>query len=285
MHKAMHLLGVGRRVGNCIALYGGRGNADAARIDIEGWYRWALGWFEQMHIPPNLIGVQQKEGNRKEMLSFAHGASLLKTEGFSNVTGISLRATRMGGDIESGFSLSALIETSFDAVSVLCFDNDLAAFNAEDIGYLAQEQRSYFDFSYGAGYQRPFEKGPVLYALGIAMGLGHSNEEFSETNRIGKWFNAGRYMREKFPEGVLRRGWLRDIYPENLLTTSHEGIAVAGEPFFEWIVRTKTGSLTRVTDGLWQWSLRIPEMTALRKVGILNFALICEQPEIPPITR
>jgi hypothetical protein len=121
---------------------------------------------------------------------------------------------------------------------------------------------------YGIGYQRPFAKGPALYAYGMSAGLGYSGTDRIEMNRIGAW------MRERMAQNRHKNGMLRDIYSLNLLTQTHLDQEVERHSLHEWIEETQErGQLVDLGNKQWIW--RLPDAlidnvrSSLRSAGLI----------------
>lgn len=82
---------------------------------------------------------------------------------------------------------------------------------------------------YGIGFRRRLSLGPIFYAVGIVKGLGYSELEMIEAEKIGKW------LRERIGDRRHLLGYLRDVYERNVLSSAHIAQTVRGLAFENWV--------------------------------------------------
>jgi hypothetical protein len=125
-------------------------------------------------------------------------------------------------------------------------------------------------WQYGIGYFRSSEKAPSLYAAGILGGTRYPdpNESEEDRERIGCWY------RELLFAGRRRhlRGYLRDIYPANLLSTEHVN-ARAGDN--KTLLTAGWGTFTPLDDGIWIWTVPDEDIPEARATLLRADLLIC----------
>jgi hypothetical protein len=124
---------------------------------------------------------------------------------------------------------------------------------------LAKQMATIFSPVYGIGFQRPFLKGPDLYAYGMSAGLGYSGADRIEMNQIGVW------MRERMGQRRYRDGMLRDVYPLNLLTESHVGQEIENRSLRDWIRQDpQRGQLGELDSQQWIWHVPTGSLEGVR---------------------
>ncbi len=119
---------------------------------------------------------------------------------------------------------------------------------------------------YGIGFHRTFRLGPAPYALGIITGLDYSDKE---ADRIGSWF------KEQMNRNRHLQGYLRDVYPLNVLSAPHLAQPVAGVPLGQWIAASpERGTLTSLPNDAWLWLVEEQHIDIVRSELIAAGLLI-----------
>jgi hypothetical protein len=153
-----------------------------------------------------------------------------------------------------GWDIFASISNVSDKTMVICFDRQLAGIDLQYVAGIVRSLAEIVSLRYGIGYQRSFNSGPELYAFGMIAGLGYTPSERAERDRIGSW------MRERIAEGRHLKGFLRDVYPLNVLSAAHLAREVENLPLSQWIEASAArGTLSALPNEAWLWT--IPEQS------------------------
>jgi hypothetical protein len=241
-------------------------NADCVAVfdwdtpaDLTSWLEWALRCFTTANIQPDIVscGVTAQKSKKvsiEEAKKVVHG----------RVCDVGLYATRPGyKQLVFGWRMTADLNMTKGRTAILAWEAGLL-----DSIEIAKQMAGIFGPVYGIGFQRPFAKGPALYAYGMSAGLGYSGTDRIEMNRIGAW------MRERMAQNRHKNGMLRDVYPLNLLTQVHLDQEVERHSLHDWIKETQErGQLVDLGNKQWIW--RLPDASvenvrsSLRSGGLI----------------
>jgi hypothetical protein len=84
----------------------------------------------------------------------------------------------------------------------------------------------------------------------MVAGIGYSKEETVIRDRIGAWF------RERMATNRHLSGYLRDVYPLNVLCETHLSQRIGGVPLGDWIgKRSARGELRPLAGGAALWRI------------------------------
>jgi hypothetical protein len=235
-------------IADCIAVF------DWDRpIDLLTWLDWALQCFASADMRPDMIlrGVSTNESKAvslNEIREAAKGNARYSKD-------IQLFAMRPGyKQLAFGWRMCATLNVTKGRTAILACEAELL-----DSFKVAGQMASIFGPVYGIGFQRPFSKGPDLYAYGMAAGLGYSGTDRTEMNRIGAW------MRERMAQNRHKNGMLRDVYPLNLLTRVHLSQEVERHSLSDWINGTRErGELVDLGHEQWVWRLPNASVESVR---------------------
>ncbi len=251
---------------NCLALY----CAETSQYDTRRIYEYLLQWFRQIVSFPDTIGITG-EGFPEEPMALSDAEATLQQQQFHGVKSIELYTTVPGyKQLVFGWKVSAYISAS-NRMMIIAYDTDLLAHT--DVASFTQVVKDVAHWSkilYGIGYQRDKKKGPVFYALGMLAGLGYSREEMPERNQITRW------MDERIGEKRYFKGFLRDIYPLNILSASHLKRIIGNQSLQQWILSSRDhGQLEQILDELWIWRLSDRQIPAVKNQLKEQNILLC----------
>lgn len=231
-------------------------------VNLALWLDWALERFASIGIHPDTVlcgadAHKSKNVSIEEAKEAVHSNAPYRRD-------IQLFATRPGyKQLAFGWRMTADVNMTKGRTAIMAWEAGLLdSFN------VARQMAGIFGPVYGIGFQRPFVKGPDLYAYGMAAGLGYSGTDRTEMNRIGAW------MRERMVQNRHKNGMLRDVYPLNLLTKVHLDQEVEQHSFSDWIKGTQErGQLVYLGNEQWIW--RLPDTlvesvrSSLRSAGLI----------------
>lgn len=250
---------------NCVALYG----AKHSTYNLKGWYEYMLTWFEQCGTSPDMVGVTG-QGFSKKALPFAYLNKRLEKKGFQGIESIELYSTVPDyTQLVFGWKLSADLNIKAKTMTV-CFDDNSVGFNFSYLKRLVKELSQFYEFQYGICYQREFKKGPALYAYGFTAGLGYDESDMNEKGLISKW------LHDSYDKSSYLEGYMRDIYPLNVLSNAHLNKHVGEQPLKEWVLRTsERGTLEQLNESCWIWEVNTRDTANIRCVLGAHRVLIC----------
>jgi hypothetical protein len=126
--------------------------------------------------------------------------------------------------------------------------------------------KSLTSWRYGIAYSRSSRNAPSLYAAGVYRG--HLSVNLVETDEDEELVSC--WCRELVFQRRHLKGYFRDVYPANLLSTAHVNAQLSGK---ETLLTAGLGKLTPIDDGLWLWTVSDEELprarSALQQVGLL----------------
>jgi hypothetical protein len=161
------------------------------------------------------------------------------------------------------------LELSLDAKQLMLFlGTDDSACSWDTFVRLSSEALQYIRASYGFGGTMPRLDGPSFFSVGIATGYTGALERRPFFQEIERWGHELRGARR------FERGLFRDVFPINVLGSSHLGREVGGKPLSAQIANGNLpGRLMPAAYGSSLWLLKQEELdvarSALRESGLL----------------
>lgn len=249
----------------CIALYGA-----PADMDLSGCLEVALSLFAQCGAYPDWMGLTGKAFEKKAV-KYEHAQKKLLATGFESVEGIDIFATREGWkQLAFGWRVTAsLIRGEGDVI--FAFDQTVHEHDLQLLDDIALRFHRCFRFRCGISYERELAKGPVFYGCGMISGLGSGPDDRREKDKITKWLHEN-------TSGCSSHltGRLRDIFPQNWLTSVHQGVHIGGLNLIDWIEASpQRGTLHLLSEGLWSWRVDAFQADEVRRVLSEAGVLIC----------
>ncbi|HQS85135.1 MAG TPA: hypothetical protein PLY23_09640 [Alphaproteobacteria bacterium] len=232
-------------------------------FDVMKWIDYSVSFFESVGLTPNRMGVVALEISSKSMVTFKGGLKQLDRINLENLQGIEIYANPSFDEKDNGENICSIhLDISPHKkmnTLVLACDNQLFPFKNDSINKTTKELANFFNPSYGYAYQRLFKLGPTWYPFGTIQGLEWGDKE---EDAITKWLDEYRMS-----DGKYKSGDLRDIYPMNFLSKTHQNLKIDSLPFFEWIkADSKRGSLTELKESLWAWWVEPDNISYVREV-------------------
>ncbi|MFO0967235.1 MAG: hypothetical protein U0793_16855 [Gemmataceae bacterium] len=234
-----------------LAFYGCREVAPGAIGEILDL---AIKWMAQVGCAPDLLGTNLNRG----LIRFKAGEKKARdrssdVDSFQLISLASGVRNRLEGTrCNICFQRRTAQKRSYLIVDYL---SELASIGSTQLLEIAQEACATLKPSYGIGFHRSFDLGPVAY--GLAVEEGDAGEE--EGLRISHWGEALRY--ELFAYGLIR-----DVYPWNFLTLAQLSRKLGKQTFHEWICNdTARGSLSALTPDLHLWAVAERHIPSVRR--------------------
>jgi len=245
----------------CLALYGW-----SRPIDLAKWGDFALSFFEAVGIQPDTGALG---GESRQVVDIDRVLTRLRKSDFSTKNGVSLYTTipNLPDSKPMLFRWSAFADVSAspNQFMLFCFAADEKSLGAFE--RLLPQLLEVVTPKYGIGYVRDFKKGPDLFAYGMTSGLGYSDAEMEEKDRIAAWFH-------QTPEERTAR--LRDIFPMNILSRPLLNLPVNGATLQNWIDRApERGTLTEIKNDVWLWKVESENIPANRTKLIAQELISC----------
>lgn len=233
-----------------VAFYG----IDNNKSVLKATYARSLDWFRKFALRPDLIGTNLT----KKVVDFSRLEKTMPSK-LSELHRFGIYSLPEGVEsLWDGVNLEVGINLDIKCFR-LSFDSSILAIGAPPLLEICKEIVEVLNPNYGIGFTRIFGLGPSLYAMGVIFGDICALSD-KEKVKIGKW---GSYGMEK---EVFRAGMLRDVYPWNFLSNSQLKAKRQNQTLEEWIgERRGRGILSRLTKGMFLWSLDEQEIPAVRK--------------------
>lgn len=236
--------------------------------DLKGWINFTVDLFRDYGLEPTWMGITAPSIKSGKMNTYIREVKKLEKLDVSTIMGISIKATINGSaSCHNDQILTAIFNVGLKSEITSCvvtLDSSLASFEPDRWNDIAEHMAAFFNPRYGYGYQRAYEKGPEWYPFGVS-----TKYRDAEGEQICCWKNA--YIMQN---GKYRAGDMRDIYPLNILSFSHNQRMVGGITLFDWInADANRGTLTRLGEKLWSWWISNEQIdlvrAALKPTGIL----------------
>lgn len=239
----------------CVALYDW-----STEFTGPAFYEVAHSFFSANGITPDvgILAIGDAPSNR--VLKHSTVAKRIQQPEYANASYVGLYRTVpnyaqlvFGWDVVAGFHTRTSRDMYFCCgVSVAQLGLDYMAGLIERIAGLTQ-------LSYGIGYTLPFHAGPEIYALGMATGPDDSQQGKILADRTCAWF------RERIGQNRHRQGYLRDVYPLNVVSQPHLEMPVHGMALGEWIRHApQRGSLRPLAGGAWLWRIEDAQVASVQ---------------------
>lgn len=225
---------------------------------VETSYYHLLDWFDSLGYHPDNLAVSGANFGEKYR-PFDGTDRRLRQVGFEKVDGFSLCRVIPGGVIQGQqWCVSANVSSEYSLCSAgaRC---SIAPLPSETMLSVARGMVRDFTPAYGIGFRREMELGPMLYGMGLCMGLELWGPERAQAERIDKWYTRGIEKR------VYEIGFIRDVYPWNFLTEPHLSRQVEGVSLRQWIEQDLNhGALSNLGESVWLWEVKDSQIAHLR---------------------
>lgn len=249
-------------VSKCIVFYDWKGD-----ISLSTWLEIAFKLFEMLGVSPNKI----LGGSRADKCKELSESDINKIKNSKNSKTKVLQIYKTLPEYKQlifGWDVYMSLDTSQLKTMTFCFNDELKQIASTDIEGLASDLARECSLTYGIVYERGFNKGPELYALGMSSGLGYSDDEMKEANEIGFWMNERMAMNRHLS------GCFRDIYEVNFICTEHLKKELSSTTVKEWISKNNCGELTELSSDFYMWSLNKEQIIKARNEFSKNQLLI-----------
>jgi hypothetical protein len=236
----------------CLALYDWGGDLDAAQF-----CSWASDFFSRNREDLNYASIGT-DARKDDARNWAELRSKLNQA--THVSTLELYHTLPDyTQLVFGWDVTAALFSDEHRSMYLCCDQTLVDLNVSDFEATIESAAREIGLLYGIGFARPYRLGPVMYATGMATGLGYSDQDMLEADRIGSWF------REVIGQNRHRTGLLRDLYPLNVISEPHLGQRVGGARLADWIRHSPDrGTLRPLDNGAWLWRVEESQIESVR---------------------
>jgi hypothetical protein len=224
---------------NCLAIYDWIGEISPVRF-----HEIAKAMFDANGVSPEVGSVSHGENALRK---YPEVLSVLA----SSCTEVDLYHTISGyKQLVFGWDVFASLNTVKDKTMLLCFAQNLENLDLEYFEGVLRTLAEEIDLKYGVGYQRDFELGPDMYAHGMITGLRYSSKDMAEKDRISMW------MHERSGANRHLHGYLRDVYPLNILSSCHLSRQVGNVSLARWIDQNPDrGYLSELSTSAWLWKV------------------------------
>lgn len=133
---------------------------------------------------------------------------------------------------------------------------------------LTQKFSQVAKITYGHAYLRPVNLGPVMFAYDLSYTADTEQkldpQELSEM-KFWRWERLDMVTQNRLAPFRHLSGMLRDLYPMNVLTSSHVRREICGHPLMDWIASEKRrGYLEEVAEKVWIWVVPPHDLPHLR---------------------
>jgi hypothetical protein len=229
---------------NCLAIYDWDGEVSVARFREI-----AQALFDRNNVLPDVALLTKPGSDNNELFEYPRFLKECPTE----LSGLDFYHTIPGyKQLIFGWDVCVSLNTHPRKTMLFCFAQDLAYVGLAYFEEIAQALAKEVTLKYGIGYNRDFKFGPDLYAHGLVAGLGYSSKDIEQADRISTW------MHERSRENRHLRGYLRDVYPLNIISSCHLTRDVKGISLEQWINEDPSrGHIAQLSDDAWLW--KIPE--------------------------
>ncbi len=250
-------------------------------LNWEGWGELCKEFFNRVGANPNFVSYRQGASSRKVLPK-----TLPKVLRKPGLYAISLYQLRPAFDDFGRHKAYACFRVS-DRTKEAIFAYDSSSMKVELFSTLTEKFSKLSGTTYGIGYLRLISLGPTYYSSGVgyrAADDATSKVDKVEEREMARWGSERMDMivQEKLAPFRHLDGFLRDVYPFNVLTAQHLQRIVFGQPLGEWIAsNSEHGQLREVADGVWTWVLSDSQLPAVRDALITQGLLIAKVPQFP----
>jgi hypothetical protein len=263
-----------KNTANCICFY----NTQLKHINYRDWIDNVMNTVGFLHLDFTYIGTFGSRYSDK-LIPFEKGIDRMNKKKYENIEGLTLIVNPKESDAPS-FDWVVLIGDNLTVLGhelIICIDEGLISFKSADFKKIISNALSYWDFQYGYGYRRVYEKGPEFYPSGILQDTYKEPLPEQEKEAITKWLHDS-YEGKSFKEGRLR-----DLYPYNILSDFYLQRLVNGMPLKQWIELDSTrGDLTSYPNGLVLWEIDNHNLIQIREELNHYGLLLCYHKTVLP---
>jgi hypothetical protein len=237
------------------------------RRSLQSFYREITAWMAEVGHPPGKVSVHGT-GHSGKPIAARTAEGKLQKSGFKGVTDLTLFALGEGARIPLRDYLIMASCSTEGSYAFVAGRTSVVSLSSTSLLPVLHSLSDLLRPSYGIGFTRESRLGPAMYAIGMSEGLGPSGREYAESLEISRWGDLG-MVRE-----VFREGFLRDVYPWNLLNQAQLDRQVDGLSLREWIAHDpERGALTPASIDRWLWEVSSRRVSAvgesLRRAGVL----------------
>jgi hypothetical protein len=247
-------------------------------FNIEAWAECGLHFFHLVGAKPNAVTYWQGEG-RTRRVSASYLSKVIQKKDVRSIGIHELMAPFDDlGDCrtEASFSIPTRARTSIFTYKSSAIDISLFSKIIRKFAECAK-------VTYGYAYLRPVSLGPAMYAYNLSFGLNPRIEsERVEQQEMAVWGRERLDMIVQKTVAPFRHvnGFLRDVFPLNVLSRPHVTGNVFGEPLAKWIESEGwRGYLEEVCSGVWIWVIPEQNLPLVRKALQPTGILIVKPPE------
>ena len=245
------------RVASVLVVYDWEG-----KLDRQAWVDLGLRFFERIGRVPNSADYVRDNGKSGKVKPNNLLTSILNKEIIA--AGLS-RLLPPFKDMnhysdQCGFHDSG----GRDRVIYFCYENN--ALDAKLFIDLVVSVASIVRPTYGIGVQWSFKRGPAFFPYNIVYG--DQSQEEADQWALWRAERTDMIIQRKLAPFRHLHGWLRDVYPFNVLSEYHLRQMVGGVTFRVWIESAagKRGHLLEVVQGTWVWTAASNQIADIRKV-------------------
>lgn len=254
------------RVGDCtcLAFYDW-----SSEFSASAFYEVAVSFFSANGVEPDSGKLYVGKPTNSRILKYSTVAARIKKAEYANASYVGLYHTipdyaqlAFGWDVTAGYHARMHRDMYF------CCGVAIAQLGVDYVADVIEQISNRTTLTYGIGYSLPFQDGPDLYALGMSTGSDYTPEGNRAADRTCAWF------RERIGQNRHLQGYLRDVYPLNVISQPHLDKQVQGMPLREWIIASpERGTLRPLAGGAWLWRIEenqvVPIQAELESAGML----------------
>jgi hypothetical protein len=158
---------------------------------------------------------------------------------------------------------SAQLDLKDDCLAYLGLPAARRVTHSDLLRFLYAASKSVARWAYGISYLHPARRGPDLYSFGMTGGVLPSarakkteidTREFKK--RVGAWFGELLDTRRHL------EGYVRDVFPANLLTEAHVRARLGGR---KTLLKSGLGKFEEIDEGVWLWEVPREQLLSARE--------------------
>ncbi len=239
---------------SCLAVYDWSGE-----INVVEFHRIAKLLFDANGVSPD-VGSLEASADENKVLDYPSIVAALSTGRNREARDCDFYHTLPGyKQLIFGWDVFASLISTVEKTMVFCCAQSLPSVDIGHFEEIVRRLAALVDLKYAIGYERPFELGPDLYAHGMVTGLGYSPEGMAQGDRIAAW------MHERLGANRHLHGFVRDVYPLNVLSSSHVSRDVENVSLGQWIQQSADrGDLKQIGGEAWLWNLDHNQIDSVR---------------------
>lgn len=246
----------------CLALYDWQGDMNTVQF-----HALARSFFDANGVVPNICSVPRPDDS-SETTSYSTMENRLRSKALPVDALLLYHTLPDYAQLVFGWDVTASIDCREERTMAFCCDPTLRGIELEYFDGLLDRIANIVPLCYGIGYLRTFEQGPDIYADGMGAGSDFSDEGEAEADRIASWFH------ERMGENRQRTGYLRDVYPLNVISEPHLSQRIDGLALADWIAQSpQRGSLRSLPGNASVWRINESQVAHVReqlvKTGLL----------------